>query len=138
MKIAFICTGNTARSQMAEAYGKYFASLLRKHIECYSAGAKPAKEINPYVKEIMKEEGLDLSLARPKGLEEIPLKDMDLIITLCDSAKESCPYLPSAKVMHWSLPDPADLQGSPEEILTQLRKIRDEIKHRVEKLIREL
>ncbi|MCS7150357.1 MAG: arsenate reductase ArsC [Caldimicrobium sp.] len=138
MKIAFICTGNTARSQMAEAYGKYFANLYKKEIEVYSAGALPEKEVNPLVVEVMQEEGFDLSSARPKGLEEIPVESLDLVVTLCDSARQSCPYLPTARLIHWSFPDPAKLEGSKEEILQRLREIREEIKRSVETLIKQL
>ncbi|MEZ0343519.1 MAG: arsenate reductase ArsC [Caldimicrobium sp.] len=136
MKIAFICTGNSARSQMAEAYAKHFAKLYKKNIEVFSAGAKPEKEVNPLVIEVMKEEGFDLSGARPKGLEEIPLKEINLIITLCDHASETCPYIPGVRRLHWALPDPAKIKS--EDALSEIRKIREEIKARVEELIKSL
>lgn len=123
---------------MAEAYGKYFANLYKKEIEVYSAGALPEKEVNPLVVEVMQEEGFDLSSARPKGLEEIPVESLDLVVTLCDSARQSCPYLPTARLIHWSFPDPAKLEGSKEEILQRLREIREEIKRSVETLIKQL
>ncbi|MGC8965338.1 MAG: arsenate reductase ArsC [Caldimicrobium sp.] len=138
MKLAFICTGNSARSQMAEAYAEYFLNLYKKNVKVYSAGANPEKEINPLVIKIMKEEGIDLSNKRPKGLEEIPLRELDLIITLCDQAEKTCPFIPGIKRIHWSLPDPAKLKGEEEEVLFYLRKIREEIKTRVKELIENL
>lgn len=136
MKIAFICTGNSARSQMAETYAKHFAKLYQKNIEIFSAGANPEKEVNPFVIEVMREEGFDLSEAHPKGLEEIPLKEINLIITLCDQASETCPYIPGVRRLHWSLPDPAKMRG--EDALSLIRKIREEIKVKVEELIKNL
>lgn len=139
MKIAFICTGNTARSQIAEAYGRYFAKLYGKELEVYSAGARPEGEINPLVIEVMKEEGFDLSGLRPKGLEEIPLKELDLIITLCDSAKETCPFVPGVKKLHFSFPDPKEALALPrEEALKRVREIRDMIKRKVEELVKNI
>ncbi|BAU23340.1 protein tyrosine phosphatase [Caldimicrobium thiodismutans] len=136
MKIAFICKGNSARSQMAEVYAKHFARLYKKEVEVFSAGADPEKEINPFVLEVMKEEGFDLSENRPKGLEEIPLKELDLIITLCDQAEETCPFIPGVKKIHMPFPDPAKLEGK--EVLSEVRKIRDLIKQKVEDLIKTL
>jgi len=139
MKVAFICTGNTARSQIAEAYGRYFAKLYGKELEVYSAGARPEGEINPLVIEVMKEEGFDLSGFRPKGLEEIPLRELDLIITLCDSAKETCPFVPGIKKLHFSFPDPKEALALPrEESLKRVREIRDMIKRKVEDLVKNI
>ncbi len=138
MKIAFICTGNTARSQIAEGFARYYARLLGKELEVYSAGARPETRVNQFAIRVMEEIGVDMSFARPKGLEEIPLKEMDLIITLCDSAKETCPYVPGARIEHWGLPDPASFIGDEEETLRVFRTIRDEIERRVKKLISEL
>lgn len=138
MKIAFICTGNTARSQMAEGFARHYAKLLGKEVEVYSAGARPERQVNPYTLRVMQERGIDMHFARPKSLEEIPLNEMDLIITLCDSAKESCPYVAGARVEHWGLPDPAGFRGSEEEILEAFKKVRDEIEARVIRLLSEL
>jgi Protein-tyrosine-phosphatase len=136
MKIGFICTGNSARSQMAEAYAKYFAKLYGKQVEIYSAGSQPAERVNPYAIRVMEEEGIDMSAHYPKSIEDIPYQELDVVITLCGDAKETCPVVPEAKMEHWGLPDPAKHEGSEEEKLEFFRKIRDEIKRRVEELIK--
>jgi arsenate reductase len=136
MKIGFICTGNSARSQMAEAYAKYFAQLYGKQVEIYSAGSQPAEKVNPYAIRVMEEEGIDMSAHYPKSIEDIPYQELDMVITLCGDAKETCPVVPEAKMEHWGLPDPAKYEGSEEEKLEFFRKIRDEIKRRVEELIK--
>ncbi len=136
MKLGFICTGNSARSQMAEAYAKYFAKLYGKQVEIYSAGSKPAERVNPYAIRVMEEEGIDMSAHYPKSIEDIPYQGLDVVITLCGDAKETCPVVPGARMEHWGLPDPAKYEGSEEEKLEFFRKIRDEIKRRVEELIK--
>ncbi len=136
MKIGFICTGNSARSQMAEAYAKYFAKLYGKQVEIYSAGSQPAERVNPYAVKVMEEEGIDMSGHYPKSIEDIPYRELDVVITLCGDAKETCPAVPGARMEHWGLPDPAKYEGSEEEKLEFFRKIRDEIKRRVEELIK--
>ena len=136
MKIGFICTGNSARSQMAEAYAKYFAKLYGKQVEIYSAGSQPAERVNPYAIRVMEEEGIDMSAHYQKSIEDIPYQGLDLVITLCGDAKETCPVVPEARMEHWGLPDPAKHEGSEEEKLEFFRKIRDEIKRRVEELIK--
>jgi len=136
MKIGFICTGNSARSQMAEAYAKYFAKLYGKQVEIYSAGSQPAERVNPYAIRVMEEEGIDMSAHYPKSIEDIPYREFDVVITLCEDAKETCPVVPGARMEHWGLPDPAKYEGSEEEKLEFFRKIRDEIKRRVEELIK--
>ncbi|MCS7284752.1 MAG: arsenate reductase ArsC [Hydrogenobacter thermophilus] len=138
MRIGFICTGNSARSQMAEGYAKYFAKLYGKDVEIYSAGSNPADRVNPLAIEVMEEEGIDISLNYPKPIEDIPYQQLDIVITLCGDAAETCPAVVGARTEHWNLPDPAKVEGSHEEKLEFFRRIRDEIKLRVEKLIKEL
>uniref|UniRef100_A0A7V4N4Q6 Arsenate reductase ArsC n=1 Tax=Thermodesulfobacterium geofontis TaxID=1295609 RepID=A0A7V4N4Q6_9BACT len=135
MKIGFICTGNSARSQMAEGYAKYFAKLYRKQVEIYSAGSSPAPSVNPLAIKVMKEEGIDISSHYPKSIEGIPYNKLDIIITLCGDAAETCPYIPGAYREHWDLPDPVKAEGSEEEKLEVFRKVREEIKKKVKKLI---
>lgn len=135
-KIAFICTGNSARSQIAEGYAKYFALLKdRKDLEFYSAGSSPTGYIHPLVIKVMLEDGVDISDQYSKGLESIPYQKLDYIITLCGGAAENCPFLPGVKKEHWNIPDPVTLKGSEEERLENFRKIRDEIKKRVVQLL---
>ncbi|QER42842.1 arsenate reductase ArsC [Thermodesulfobacterium sp. TA1] len=135
MKIAFICTGNSARSQMAEGYAKHFANLYGVNVEVYSAGSKPEPVVNPLVIKVMAEDGIDITSQYPKSIEEIPLAEVDLVITLCGDAQETCPYFPAQKREHWGLDDPAKAKGTEEEKLGFFRKIRDEIKERVKILI---
>ncbi|MCS7278721.1 MAG: arsenate reductase ArsC [Thermodesulfobacteriaceae bacterium] len=138
-KIGFICTGNSARSQIAEGYAKYLALLKdRKDLEFYSAGASPTGYIHPLVIKVMLEEGIDLSDQYSKGLEDIPYRELDYLITLCGDAAERCPYLPGVKIEHWNISDPVIFRGSEEERLQIFRKIRDEIKKRVEALLETL
>ncbi len=138
MKLAFLCTGNSARSQMAEAFAKEIAKRIGLKLEIYSAGSNPAKEINPFAIEVMKEKNIDLSGQRPKGLEEIPYEDLDIVITLCDSARQSCPILPAQRHIHWDLPDPASFEGPIEAKREFFRKIRDIIEERVWDLLQSL
>lgn len=128
-KVMFVCTGNSARSQMAEGYAK---NLLKNKFKVYSAGLNP-KGINPYAIKVMREMGIDISGQKSKVIDEELLHQMDLVITLCDSAKESCPVTPPAiQTLHWSLPDPSEFFGTEQEILESFRRIRDEIKNRIE------
>jgi two-component system phosphate regulon sensor histidine kinase PhoR len=130
--ILFLCTGNSCRSQMAEGFARHFA---RRGDVVYSAGAHP-KGIHPLAIQVMKEIGIDISGQRSKGLEEVPVEKVDLLITLCGEAAENCPALP-AKIprAHWPLRDPAQARGSQEEILKVFREVRDEICHRVDALL---
>lgn len=132
MKLAFICTGNSIRSQIAEGFARHYAKALGKDVEVYSAGSRPAGYVHRLAVEVMREVGIDISNQRSKSLEEIPLGELDLVITLCDSAKNECPALPGTKVEHWGIPDPAG-KG-----LYAFRWVRDEIGKRVEELIKGL
>jgi two-component system phosphate regulon sensor histidine kinase PhoR len=129
--ILFLCTGNSCRSQMAEGFARH---LARDHHRIYSAGTAP-KEIHLLTIQVMKEIGIDISGQRSKGIESIPLDEIQRLITLCGEAAESCPVL-SEKVehIHWSLRDPALAKGTPEEILHSFREVRDQIHEQVEKL----
>ncbi len=135
IKIGFICTGNSARSQIAEGFGKYYAKKLDKDVEIYSAGSKPSGYVHPLAVEVMKEKGIDISKNKSKSLEDIPLNELDYVITLCGDAAENCPVIPNANTIHWGLPDPAKAEGSKEEKLKTFRQIRDEIEKRVREFI---
>jgi len=137
LKIGFICTENSARSQIAEAYAKYFTKLYKKNIEVYSAGSNPSSHIHPFTFKVLKEEGLYVKDQFPKSLEQIPYKDLDLIITLCEKASQNCPYIPNAKFEHWNLPDPTK-ESDPKKQLQIFRKIRDIIKKKTDELIKSL
>ncbi|MFW9904596.1 MAG: arsenate reductase ArsC [Candidatus Thorarchaeota archaeon] len=123
-KVLFVCTHNSARSQMAEAalrakYGEFY--------QVFSAGTNPTK-LNPYVNKVMREIGIDMSTHESKHVNSFLDKKIDIVATVCDSAKENCPFFPGAKqYMHKSFPDPSRLSGSEEEILRNIRLVRDEI-----------
>jgi len=122
--VLFLCTHNSARSQMAEAY---LNKLYGDRYEAHSAGIRPTR-INPHVVKVMAEEGIDLSEARSKSMEEYLDRNFDLVVTVCDSAREECPIFPGDELIHHAFKDPSTLKGSEEEVLAQVREIRDEIK----------
>ena len=128
--ILFLCRANSCRSQMAEGFARRLANGTR----VYSAGSEP-KSVHPVAAQVMKEIGIDIAGQRSKGLSEIPLDEIDLLVTLCDDADASCPALPHAfQRAHWPLADPAQARGSDEEILAAFRAVRDEIRARVDDL----
>ncbi len=138
MKIGFICTGNSARSQMSEGLGKYYAKLYKKNIDIYSAGSRPSGYVHPLAIEAMAEKGIDISENTSKHIDDIPVNELDYVITLCGDAAEECPVVPGANTQHWGLPDPAKAQGTIDEQLASFRRIRDEIDSRIDTLIKGL
>ena len=127
-EILFLCTGNSCRSQMAEAW----TNALHKGIRAYSAGVRPENAVMPLTVQVMREAGIDISAAKPKHLDVFKNKDFDLVITLCDSAREACPvYWGKAKKIHAGFDDPLALSenaATTEEALEHYRRVRDEIK----------
>ncbi len=138
IKIGFICTGNSARSQIAEGFAKHFAKKFKKPVEIYSAGSCPAGYIHKLAVKVMKERGIDISSQKSKSLQDIPYKELDLIVTLCSDASESCPVFPGQKVIHWDIADPASYNGPEDEQIMIFRTIRNTIEKKVRKLIREI
>lgn len=138
MKIGFICTGNSARSQMSEGFGKYYAKKYKKNIDIYSAGSRPSGYVHPMAIEVMAEKGIDILANTSKHINDIPVNELDYVITLCGDAAEECPVVPGANTQHWGLPDPAKAIGTQEEQLASFRKIRDEIGSRIDNLIKSL
>ena len=127
LKILVICTGNSARSQMAEGFLKHY----KKKWEIYSAGTKP-KGLNPLAIEVMSEKETDISGYKSKSIDLFLNKKFDYVITVCDNARESCPVFPgSAEYIHWSLKVPAAVKETREENLNAFRKTRDEIYNKV-------
>ena len=123
--VLFICTHNAARSQMAEGF---LRTLYGKHFDAYSAGTHPSA-IHPDAIRVMREEGIDISTHRSKSIDEFKGIPCDYVITVCDSAKETCPFFPNGeKHIHRSSEDPARCRGTDEEKLALLRQVRDEIK----------
>jgi arsenate reductase (thioredoxin) len=120
IRVLFVCTGNSARSLMAEA-------LLRQHggdaFEVYSAGTEP-KGINPLTLRVLAEAGIDASWARSKSVEEFLGQSFDYVVTVCDQARQSCPVFPGIhESLHWGYEDPAAAEGTEEERLAVFRKV---------------
>ena len=133
-RILVLCTGNSARSQMGEG--------LFRHIggdgwEVHSGGTKPSV-VRPEAIAVMKELGIDLTGHRSKSVDEFAGKFFDYIVTVCDHARDSCPVFPSnAERIHWSLEDPAAVEGTEEVRLAEFRRIRDQIRQRVQEFFAE-
>ncbi len=133
IKILFVCTGNSARSQMAEGFARH---LGQGRIEAYSAGMEPSR-LNPFAVTAMQEKGIDISHQLSKAFDEDLARRMDIVVTVCGSADERCPVLPpDVKKFHWPLEDPAAAKGTDGEILAKFRDIRDQIESRALELIR--
>ncbi len=121
---------------MAEGFAK---ELGKGILETYSAGVNPAGYVHPKAIAAMKEEGIDISGQKSKAIDPSLLTKMDLVITLCGNAEQTCPVTPpQIKRMHWPIEDPVSASGTGEEEMKKFRKARDEIKGRIENLIREL
>lgn len=124
-KILVLCTGNSCRSQLAEGYLRHFAG---SKAEVYSAGVE-THGVNPRAIQIMKEDGIDISHHTSNNINEYRDLDFDYVITVCDNAKERCPFFPSkAQKFHYNFPDPAKATGTEGEIMQQFREVRDMIK----------
>ena len=135
IKIMFLCTGNSCRSQMAEGFAR---ELGRGLIEPYSAGLIAAGVNNRAVR-VMKEAGIDISEQKSEEINEALLRSMDIIITLCGNAEESCPYTPpEIKRLHWPIKDPVGTIGTEEEIMKEFRRARDEIRDKIAEFIKNL
>lgn len=129
-KVLFLCTGNSARSQMAEGY---LRSVAGERFDAMSAGIAP-KGLNPLAVQAMREIGIDISSQRSKDVTEFVGTPVQYVVTVCANAREKCPVFPATvKFMHWDLEDPAAVQGTEEEKLASFRKVRDEIVARVTK-----
>ena len=134
MRVLILCTGNSARSQMAEG-------LLRHEEgtswEVFSAGTMPTR-IRPEAIAVMGEAGMDISGHHSKPVDEYLGQDFDYVITVCDNARETCPVFPAkTQRIHWSIEDPAAIGGSEEERLDAFRRARNELQGRLRAFIRE-
>lgn len=128
MKILIICTGNSCRSQMAEAFLQSFDNSL----SIFSAGTEPAERVNEKAIQVMQEAGIDISHRVPKSVEQYRQETWDYVITVCDDADKNCPVF-SGKVkhrLHIGFDDPAKITGSEAFVLSEFRRIRDEIKEK--------
>lgn len=135
LKVMFLCTGNSCRSQMAEGFARHLGKGL---IEAHSAGLMAAG-VHPRAVAVMQEAGIDISRQRSREIDPDLLTTMDVVITLCDNAAEACPVTPPAiKRLHWPVKDPVGTVGTEEKIMKEFRRARDEIRVKVEGLVRGL
>ena len=133
--ILFLCTGNSCRSQMAEGFAR---KLLSEQVNIYSAGIE-AHGLNNRAVRVMGEIGINISEQKSKTIDDIPKNEIDIVITLCGHANETCPiFSGKVKRLHWEIEDPVKAQGTEEEILKVFRKIRDQIKDLIEKKLKQL
>lgn len=132
-KVLVLCTGNSCRSQIAEGYLRYFAE---DRAEIYSAGIE-THGVNPKAIEIMKRDGIDISGHTSNHIDEYMGIDFDYVITVCDNAKESCPYFPTNAIkLHYNFPDPAKAIGT-EEVMEQFGEVREMIKKYAQNFVNE-
>jgi arsenate reductase len=131
-RVLILCTGNSARSQMAEGLLRRFGG---KDCDIFSAGTHPSS-VNPLAIEAMQEIGIDISSHRSKSVKEFADQEFDVVITVCDSAAEHCPVFPCApQRIHWSVPDPVALEGSREENLAAFRSVREDLAARLSQFL---
>jgi arsenate reductase len=124
-RVLILCTGNSARSQMAEGFLRHDAG---DRFEVFSAGTKPG-HVRPEAIQAMREVGIDISSQRSKGVHEFAGERFDYVLTVCDNAEESCPVFPGQSFrIHQSFDDPAAIEGSGEERLAVFRRVRDELR----------
>jgi arsenate reductase (thioredoxin) len=131
-RVLILCTGNSARSQMAEGLLRRFGG---EQFEVFSAGTKPVG-VNPLAIEAMRELGIDISAQRSKSVVEFAAEKFATVITVCDNAAEECPVFPGApERVHWSLRDPAAVSGTQEEKLEAFREIRYDLERRIREFV---
>ena len=133
-KILVLCTGNSCRSQIAEGYLRHFAN---GNADVYSAGVE-THGVNPKAIAIMQEDGIDISNHTSNNIDEYYDIDFDFVITVCDNAKERCPFFPTkAKKFHHNFSDPSKAKGTDQEINEQFREVRQQIKEYCERFVAE-
>lgn len=135
LKIMFLCTANSCRSQMAEGFAKRYGKGV---LEVFSAGLF-ASMVHPRAIAVMKEAGIDISGQTSKDIDRELLSTMDVVITLCSHAEASCPWTPpEIRHIHWPIADPVGTIGSEEKIMNEFRKTRDEIKDKIVQFIEDV
>ncbi len=132
--VLVLCTGNSCRSQIAEAYLRHFAGDKAR---IFSAGVE-AHGVNPWAIATMQEDGIDISAHRSKLIDELDMSDFDYVISVCDKARERCPLMPAkVKMLHHSFPDPATASGSDAMIANEFRRVREQIKSYCQDFVKE-
>ena len=132
-RVLILCTGNSCRSQMAEATWEMIGSGQWK---AASAGSRPSGYVHPLATEAMRELGVDLSSHRSKSVDDFKGQEFDVVVTVCDNAREACPVFPGAKqTLHWPFDDPAEAIGTDAERMAVFRRVRDEIKDRIQSYV---
>ena len=127
LRVLILCTGNSARSQMAEGLLRHDAG---DRFEVSSAGVDPAPRVRQEAIQVMREVGIDISSHRPKHVNEFDGQHFDYVLTVCDNARETCPLFPGTTVtIHESFKDPAAFHGSEEEQLEAFRTVRDQVRN---------
>jgi arsenate reductase len=127
-KVLIVCTGNSARSQMAEGLLRHEGGA---RFDVFSAGTKPSL-VRPEAIAVMNEIGIDISRRRSKSVDEFASQPMDFVVTVCNSARETCPVFPGGGTrLHWPFEDPAAVEGSEEQRQAAFRRIRDQIHRRI-------
>lgn len=135
VRVMFLCTGNSCRSQMAEGFAR---ALGGKDLEVSSAGLQPCG-LNPKAVAVMREVGIDISQQTSDEIDMGLLEQMDYVITLCGDAEERCPLPPpNVQRLHWPFDDPAKATGSQEEVMQEFRRVRDGIRAKIEALVAEV
>ena len=132
IRVLFVCTGNSARSVMAEALLRHSGGAA---FEVHSAGTEP-KGVNPLTLRVLAEAGLDASHARSKSVDEFAGQSFDYVITVCDQARQSCPVFPGGGAgLHWGYEDPADAVGTDEERLVVFRRVFTQLGERIHQFV---
>ena len=128
LRVLFLCTENACRSQMAEGLVNHY---LAGKVKAFSAGVRPSR-VNPRAIQVMAEMGIDISKQWSKSVEDLEDERFDLVVTVCDQAREQCPFFPGpTEQLHLGFPDPAKATGSEAEILTVFRRVRDAMREQI-------
>ena len=129
-RVLFVCTHNSARSQMAEGF---LATLGSGRYQAESAGIE-ARGVNPLAIQAMAEIGIDIAVQESKTIDRFIDQEFDVVITVCDDAAEACPVFPNARRrLHWSFPDPSRAQGTDDQMFAEFERVRDDIRARIER-----
>jgi arsenate reductase len=132
LKVLFLCTENACRSQMAEGLANHY---LAGRVQAFSAGVRPTR-VNPRAIQVMAEWGIDITHHRAKSVDELAGEQFDLVITVCDQAREQCPvFFGPTEKLHISFPDPARAVGTEEEILNAFRQVRQALREQLVPLL---